>query len=62
MYNLFNNYFVDEKVLCAKQFSFQKDLSTEDVIDQLVNHLKKRNLLLGTFVDSAKAIHTIFQK
>ena len=44
MYNLFNNYF--EKELFLKQFGFQKNLPT-DVIDQVMNHLKKAIFCLG---------------
>ena len=41
VYNLPNNYFINQKILPPQQFGFPKDHSTEQIIAQVVHQIYK---------------------
>ena len=66
MYNRLYLYFTENKLLCNKQFGFQKGHSTDHSIAQLADQIHKmfsKNIYkLGVFIDLSKAFHTVNHK
>ena len=62
MYNQLYKYLCEEKLLCSKQFGFQKDHSTDHAIvhlvDQIYESIENDNYTLGVFIDLSKAFDT----
>ena len=63
IYNRFYTFFIENAILYEKQFSFQKQHSTEHAIIHLVNDILKsfdsNKYTLGVFIDFAKAFDTV---
>ena len=60
------SYVTDNNVLLNKQFGFRAGHSIEhallELVDQISNTFKNKNVLFGIFIDSPKAFNTMDHK
>ena len=63
IYNRIYNHVIENKILFEKQFGFQKNMSTDYAICELVNNIltsfHEGKLTLGVFIDLSKAFDTV---
>ena len=63
MYNRLYNHLSNSKILYPKQFTFQKDHSTDHVLLQLVDQIyesfERNEYTIGVFIDSSKDFDTV---
>ena len=63
MYTRLMNYITEYKILSNLQFGFRKGSSTEMVISMLIDNISKatdnKELVIGVFLDFAKAFDTV---
>ena len=63
IYNRLYKHLINNKILHKKQLGFQKNISTDYAILELVNELltafERGQFTLGVFIDLSKAFHTV---